>query len=182
MTPNTRRLRGMALQDVPKGVSILAVAAYRLSRHLKSEIKRVVSHGDVTSIVAWRVLVGLSMVPDATQKELVEFTRTEQAQLSRALKDMEACGLVKSAQDLDDKRSRSFSVTLLGEQKYQSMLPDVLQMSETIDAALDSDEQLQFLSMCERISDVSRKAGLNQSQQKDPVEGSILKDHMEETK
>lgn len=38
-----KRLRGMSLDDLPNGISLLAVAAFRLSRQLKSEVTRVVS-------------------------------------------------------------------------------------------------------------------------------------------
>ena len=80
-------------------------------------------------LVTWRVLVGLSLVPDATQRELVEFSRTEQAQPSRILQE-----------------------------KHRALLPQVKHLTDAMDDALNSEERVEFLSMCERIAMAERKA------------------------
>ncbi len=172
MSCSEPRLKGMSLADVPNGVSLLAVAVFRLSRSLKSAVTRVVSQDEAVGLVAWRVLVGLSLVSGATQKELVAFTRTEQAQLSRVLKEMDQRGLIRSAADRDDRRARSFSISDVGRRKFQTLLPDVERLTGAMDAALTADEQRQFLSMCERIADASQQVGKNRSDPMNPDEGS----------
>lgn len=66
MTKSTQRLKEMKLEEVPSGVSVLAVAAYRLSRSLKTAVTRIVSSDTSVDFVTWRVLMGLSIAPAAT--------------------------------------------------------------------------------------------------------------------
>ncbi len=178
MSNGGKRLRGMSLDDVPNGVSLLAVATFRLSRRLKSGITRVVSQDKDLNLVSWRVLVGLSLVSSASQIELVEFTRTEQAQLSRVLRQMSQRGLITSQLDADDRRSRVFSMTPKGAEKYQRLLPDVAHLSNALDGALNPDEQLVFLSLCDRITRASLTTKTNRTS---PENGSRLTVQMEET-
>jgi DNA-binding MarR family transcriptional regulator len=170
-----KRLRKMSLDDVPNGISLLAVATFRLSRGLKSEVTRVVSQDKEVNLVSWRVLVGLSLVSSANQIELVEFTRTEQAQLSRVLVQMSQRGLITSRLDVDDRRSRVFSMTSKGTEKYQRLSPSVTNLSNALDGALKPDEQMLFLSMCERIMQASIKTN-----QTNPKNGSQSTVQMEE--
>lgn len=165
--PVKPRLKGMDLTTVPEGVSHLAVSVFRLSRILKAQVSRVVSRSESLGLVAWRILMGLSLVPDATQRELVEFTRMEQAQISRALKEMEAKGLIRSARSETDGRVRLFSITEAGRARHADLLPGVGQLSQAIDAALSPDETTQFLQMCMRI-EAAAQAGLPAAQTAKP--------------
>lgn len=144
-------LRGLTLDDVPRGVSVLAIGVFRLSRRLKSAVNHVVSGDSFVGLPTWRVLVGLSMVASASQKELVEFTRTEQPQLSRVLKTMEMRGLIVAVPDPDDLRSKIFSITESGRERHKKLLPEVARVTEAMDAALNEEEAELFLSMCERV-------------------------------
>ena len=172
-----KRLRGMSLDDLPNGISLLAVAAFRLSRQLKSEVTRVVSQDKDVNLVSWRVLVGLSLVSSANQIELVEFTKTEQAQLSRVLGQMSQRGLITSRPDVEDRRSRVFSITTKGAAKYHRLSPHVADLSKALDDVLNPDEKMQFLSMCERISQASIDTKTNQTS---PDNGSQSTVQMEE--
>ncbi|MCP4315127.1 MAG: winged helix-turn-helix transcriptional regulator [Hyphomicrobiales bacterium] len=176
------RLNGLNLEDVPSGVSVLAITVFRLSRKLKSAVTRIVAQDEAIGLVAWRILMGLSLVSDATQRELVEFTRTEQVQVSRILKDMEARGLIKSGTALEDRRAKVFSLTDLGRTKHQTLLPQVKQLTDAIDDALSTEERSQFLSMCERIAKPSQQAGKNRRNKADLPLGPHSQDHMEVTK
>jgi DNA-binding MarR family transcriptional regulator len=168
----------MSLDEVPNGISLLAIATFRLSRRLKSEVTRVVSQDKDINLVSWRVLVGLSLVPAASQIELVDFTRTEQAQVSRVLRQMTLRGLITSEPDADDRRSRVFSMTPTGLEKFHALSPDVARLSTALDGALDPDEQLQFLSMCERIA---RASNIDATNQTNSENGSHSAVQMEET-
>jgi DNA-binding MarR family transcriptional regulator len=146
----------MDLADLPRSVSLLAVAAFRLSRHLKANVTRVVSSDSGLGLVSWRVMVGLSERDGQTQRELVEFARTEQAQMSRILRGMEAVGLISSKTSATDRRARNFSLTPAGRQEYEAVLPRVTALSGAIDAALSAAEQEQFIEMCDRIEAAAR--------------------------
>jgi DNA-binding MarR family transcriptional regulator len=159
LTQSAQRLKGMKLEDVPSGASVLAVAVFRLSRTLKTAVTRVVSSDEAVGLVTWRVLMGLSIASDATQRELVEFSRTEQAQLSRVMREMETRGLIQSKANPKDKREKLFCLTELGYEKHHALLPQVTHLTDAMDDTLNSDEQIQFLSMCERIGMAATKAG-----------------------
>ena len=156
MKQKHQRLHGMGLDEVPRGVSLLAVAVFRLARHLKSSVTRLVSEQETTGLVGWRVMLGLSQVPDATQKELVEFTRTEQAQLSRVLKSMVAQELITMESNPLDRREKIFSLTRAGRAGYKRLLPKVSTLAQAMDSALSKREQQQFISMCARIEKAAR--------------------------
>ncbi|WP_194287196.1 MarR family winged helix-turn-helix transcriptional regulator [Tritonibacter aquimaris] len=152
------RLKGMELSQVPHGASVLAVAVFRLSRFLKSQVMRTVSDAGDIGLVSWRILMGLSLVDTATQRELVDFTRMEQAQLSRALKDMCDQGLIDSKPSETDRRARLFFLTEEGRATHQTLLPVVTRITDAIDAALSPEERFQFLEMCSRIERAASSA------------------------
>jgi DNA-binding MarR family transcriptional regulator len=147
-----KRLTGMRPGQIPDGASLLAVTVFRLSRMLKSDVTRTVSKEPGVGLVSWRVFMGLSMAPEATQKELVTFSRIEQGQLSRVLKDMETRGLITSRPSDQDKRARVFALTQSGRKKHHDMLPRMIALADTIDTALSPEEQQTFLDMCARIA------------------------------
>jgi DNA-binding MarR family transcriptional regulator len=153
-----RRLKGIELGHVPQGVSLLAVAVYRLARSLRSQVTTVVAREEGIRLVSWRIVMGLSEVEEATQKELIEYSRMEQAQVSRALKEMLDQGLIGTRPSTTDRRTRLFFLTDRGRAKQQALLPRVAHLSNAIDQALSPEEQLQFLEMCLRIEHAANGA------------------------
>ncbi|WP_165759831.1 MarR family winged helix-turn-helix transcriptional regulator [Falsiruegeria litorea] len=146
-------------EDFPKGMSVLAVSVFRLSRLLKAQVTRVVSQDKDINLVSWRILVGLRATSSATQRELVDFTKAEQAQLSRVLRQMEERGLIEAKPDPNDRRARVFTMTAKGKEKFQALLPFVADFADAVDTALDDVEKRQFFEMCEKIAHASRVAG-----------------------
>jgi DNA-binding MarR family transcriptional regulator len=179
LTKSSQRLKGMKLEDVPSGASVLAVAVFRLSRSLNTAVTRVVSSDETVGLVTWRVLMGLSITSDATQRELVEFSRTEQAQLSRVMREMETRGLIQSKANPKDKREKLFCLTELGYVKHRALLPQVTHLTDAMDDALNSDEKIQFLSMCERIGMAAKQAGTYRQNHLGQQSSPVSIDHME---
>jgi DNA-binding MarR family transcriptional regulator len=151
----TQALQGIQLDKIPDGTSLLSVAVYRLSRLLHKQKGQVLDRHGSLGLVGWRVLMGMAIKAKVTQKELANFTRTEQGQLSRVLSKMESRGLISSGPSPTDKRARLFVRTGLGLDTYQSMLPSVAKLSERIDGVLSVEEQRQFLDFCTRIGDAA---------------------------
>lgn len=148
----------LVLDPVPPGVSELAVVSFRLARAIKADVRRLLAQDDPIGLVSWRVLVGLTTAPNSTQTDLVDFTKTEQAQLSRTLKDMQQNGLITSKPCPSDKRTKLFSLTPLGRRRYGEKLPGVKQLVDCIDSALSDDEKPLFLEMCQRIAAASQQS------------------------
>ena len=151
-------LGSVTLDDVPIGMSRLSVVTFRLTRFLRAEVSAVVNSRGNVGLVAWRVLMGLSLTTEVTQKQLVAFTRTEQAQLSKVLRDMHTQGLVHVATSLRDRRQSLFSLTEKGHAAHADLMPDVIAFTDAIDDALTPEEQTQFIAMCERIKTAANAA------------------------
>ncbi|MEP2530393.1 MarR family winged helix-turn-helix transcriptional regulator [Shimia sp.] len=152
MSASTRLLQNMDLAATPEGVSVLAVALFRVARSLKAKISHTVNNQpDALGLVAWRILMGLTLVKSANQREIVNFVSTEQAQVSRVLKDLDARGFIASHPSPTDGRARAFSITDQGRACRARHLPAMSALAKQIDNALSEAERVQFLDMCARI-------------------------------
>ena len=140
------------LDFVPPGASVVSMATHRLSRLLRRELGELLSRQGNIGLPGWRIYVGLASLGDVTQKELVEFTKIEQGQISRSLAFMEDDGLISSRRCNDDRRSRRFALTAKGRNEFERILPSVAAYCDAVDCALSESELNLFLSMAERIA------------------------------
>lgn len=158
MVGDAQNLERISLDDIPQGVGVLTFMINRSAEILKAEVNRTLRAEPDVNLVGWRVFLGLSRVESATQKELVNFTRTEQAQLSKVLKQMEDRGLVTSRPSESDARAKAFALTDTGYAKHAALLTPMTEFSQAIDGALTDDERLMFVSMCQRIAAAAEHA------------------------
>lgn len=149
------RLGLLDLDDVPAGASLLSMTAHRLSRLLRYQLGDLLSRHGELSLVDWRICVGLSQQQSITQKELVNFTKMQQGQVSRSLALLEGRGLIRSSQCDQDKRARQFSMTDSGRVHFNRVLPAVAAYCDAIDRSLSPEEFEAFLAMAQRIAQAS---------------------------
>jgi DNA-binding MarR family transcriptional regulator len=147
-----QELDPLELDRIPVGTSRVPMAAYRLSRLLRSALSDVLSHGSELGLVAWRICLALSQKDELSQKELVEFTDMEQGQVSRAMRLMEERGLIRSTQSLKDRRVRLFRLDDKGWDHFERARPAVTSFYHALDQVLSPDEREQFLDMSRRIA------------------------------
>lgn len=147
------------LDFVPPGASVVSMATHRLSRLLRGELGELLSRQGNVGLPGWRIYVGLASRGEITQKELVEFTKIEQGQISRSLAFMEDAGLISSRRCNDDRRSRRFALTARGRDEFERILPSVAAHCEAVDRALSESELDLFLSMAERIARAASQIG-----------------------
>ncbi len=140
------------LGDIPKGASRTAVAVIRLSRAVRIRLGSKLREAGNLNIVEWRILVAISTMTEATQRDLVAFAKAEQAQVSRSLKSMENRGLITSRRNSDDRRARLYKFTAAGGELFDVLLPQISSHNQVIDAALNEEEISQFLDYCERLA------------------------------
>lgn len=145
----------LGLEKIPFGASSVAVTAYRLSQLLRSELEGALAVQGELSLIEWRICLGLSEASTVSQKELVQFTRMQQAQVSRALVLLEERSLIVSTSSKQDRRSKLYSLTELGSKYLKRNLPIVLEFCETIDAALSPPEIELYMQLSERIARVA---------------------------
>ena len=147
------------LDEIPYGASALSIGTHRLSQLVRRELERTLSHHGKLSLIDWRICLGLSRSEATTQKELVKFTRMQQAQVSRSLLTLEKRGLIRSVRSEEDRRARLFSLTEKGQKQFKHNLPVVVAFCEAVDNALSAEEIKQYLEMSERIARAAREAG-----------------------
>jgi len=140
------------LDFVPPGASIVSMATHRLSRLLRSELGELLNQQSEIGLPGWRICIGLASRGEITQKELVDYTKIEQGQISRSLAYLEDAGLIASRRCDEDRRSRRFSLTAKGQDEIQRLLPSVTVYCDAVDQALTEEELKLFLSMAERIA------------------------------
>lgn len=146
----------LELDRIPVGTSRVPMAAYRLSRLLRSSLSDLLSlHGGELGLVAWRICLALSQKSELSQKELVEFTDMEQGQVSRAMRLMEDRGLIQSTQSVTDRRMRLFRLADKGWDHFNRARPAVTQFYRALDRALSAEEREQFLDMSRRIAETA---------------------------
>ncbi|MEX3011194.1 MarR family winged helix-turn-helix transcriptional regulator [Hoeflea sp. TYP-13] len=151
-------LAQLDLNNIPDSASLVAVATHRLSRLLRSQLGKVLAECGDISIAEWRIFAGLHQHGAVTQKQLVDFTKIEQGQLSRSLAVMEERNLITSARSDEDRRARFFSMTDKGRDYFERILPSVMAHNQAIDAAFTPRELDQFLEMAGRILQASLDA------------------------
>ncbi|WP_136657617.1 MarR family transcriptional regulator [Nitratireductor sp. XY-223] len=148
----------LELEKIPASASLIAVATHRLSRLLRAQLGKVLAQCGGMSIAEWRILAGLDQQDGITQKHLIEFTKIEQGQLSRALAAMEERKLISSTRSDEDRRARIFSMTDKGRIFFEQILPSVTAHNRALDAAFSREEKALFLEMVARLAETSQQS------------------------
>lgn len=153
------------LKRLPIGASLISIASTRLSQLVRTHLNELLQeHGNI-GLPGWRIYTGLAQMEEATQKELVFYTKIEQSHISRALAQLEEKGELVSRRCDIDKRARRFSFTPEGRANYERLLPVVEAYSKTIDQALSPEEMALYISMTRRLAQVAEPAGKAASKQ-----------------
>ena len=146
------------LDKVPRISSVLAIATQRLSQLMRTELERLFAeHGDL-NLIEWRICLKLFDSGPSTQKSIVEFSRMQQAQVSRSMRNLEDRGYIVSERGEEDRRSRIFSLTKTGKQQVKYYCPVVETFCEVVDSSFTELEKKMFLEMSEKIAGASEEA------------------------
>ena len=139
------------LNDVPGTANILSVAVQRASRLLKADLHKVLLSNSDLGLVDFRVLRYLDKVGAAAQKELVQGTLMEQAQVSRSLSSLEKRNMIKSGIFPNDRRVRLFSMLPRGRAAFEAVHPKVAQHNRGLTEHLSDDVQSQVLRILQDL-------------------------------
>lgn len=142
----------LKLSSIPIWTSPAAMAAHRLSRLLLSEMDNLLKSNSELSLAGWRVISRIGELGKVSQKELVEYSWIEQAQVSRALSVLEKRGYLTYVSSEKDRRIKLYSLTREGEEYRKNLAPIIAGHHKQITEALTTDEMTSFLDMCERIA------------------------------
>lgn len=147
----------LELETIPLGASKLAVTAARLSQLLRAEHEHALAQrGDLT-LIEWHICLALSQGASVSQKALVDFTRAQQAQVSRALFHLHERGLIRSWPSDNDRRSKLYALAERGSAHLTRNMPALISLCDRIDAALTPAELAKFIELSERIARVAQE-------------------------
>ncbi|WP_336973108.1 MarR family winged helix-turn-helix transcriptional regulator [Alcaligenes sp. PF14] len=100
----------------------------------------------------WRILAIANMHPALTGTALAEAAALDTARCSRAVSTLCEKGLLKRTRDTKDSRIVHVSVTELGMQRYEEVMPVVASLNEEIFQDLSAAELSALSSMLDRVT------------------------------
>ena len=120
-------------------------------RSLQYRILRDGPH-DITHMDA-KVLGFFARRPGATQRDLVEHSGRDKAQLARLIKGLREQGLLAAEADPDDRRNQRLSLTAAGEDVQKTLKQQARRLSAKAVTGLDVDERTRLQSLLTRVKD-----------------------------
>lgn len=120
-------------------------------RSLQYRILRDGPH-DITHMDA-KVLGFFARRPGATQRDLVEHSGRDKAQLARLIKGLREQGLLAAEADPDDRRNQRLSLTAAGKDVQKTLKQQARRLSAKAVTGLDVDERTRLQSLLTRVKD-----------------------------
>lgn len=120
-------------------------------RSLQYRILRDGPH-DITHMDA-KVLGFFARRPGATQRDLVEHSGRDKAQLARLIKGLREQGLLAAEADPDDRRNQRLSLTAAGKDVQKTLKQQTRRLSAKAVTGLDVDERTRLQSLLTRVKD-----------------------------
>ncbi|TBR41973.1 MarR family transcriptional regulator [Marinomonas agarivorans] len=142
-------------RDYTPNTSLAVQVNHRLAKLTFSELEKVIKENSELNIAKWRVLVVLHHIGSCSQKSIVESSKLDQAQISRALKVLENENFVHSHPSLRDKRSRVFSITSKGNECRAALQSKVDKYHQRITDCLTEEELQLYVSLSTKIANAA---------------------------
>ena len=120
-------------------------------RSLQYRILRDGPH-DITHMDA-KVLGFFARRPGATQRDLVEHSGRDKAQLARLIKGLREQGLLAAEADPGDRRNQRLSLTTAGKDVQKTLKQQARRLSAKAVTGLDVDERTRLQSLLTRVKD-----------------------------
>ena len=128
----------------------LAVISERVSRRLSVDYER--SHG--ISVAEWRVLVHLKWQGTVSVREIQDYTNLEKSRVSRAVKRLEAVGLVQKKPSEVDARLVEIALTEDGLRALAEIIPVATEVETRLLKELPKADLETFFRVIEHLHDV----------------------------
>ena len=98
-----------------------------------------------------RALSFIGRRPGATQKELVQHSGADKAQVARMVGMLQHKGWLESQPNAEDKRSRCLTLSAQGQTVYKALRASRQALSGSVLQNCDADTQAQLLTLLERV-------------------------------
>lgn len=134
---------------------------YRLAR-LTEQVSLAVAEVYATrfslSRQEWRILAVLGSRPELPTKEIGRLTTLDKMHVSRAMRTLEARGVVVRVRDPDDGRERIVALTTAGRALYREIVPYALEREAFLLAALTPQEIATLDGVIEKLGRAATRA------------------------
>ncbi|NRA72589.1 MAG: winged helix-turn-helix transcriptional regulator [Gammaproteobacteria bacterium] len=100
----------------------------------------------------WRVLATVAQHQEIGATEIMQFTRLDKMQVSRAIVKLKAAHYLVMQKNKLDRRANKVNLTPLGSALYQEIVPLVQQQEQRLLSGLNNDEQGLLKSLLVKVS------------------------------
>jgi len=100
----------------------------------------------------WRVMAAIAQTPDITAKEIIQVTRLDKMQVSRAIAKLSDNGYLNQQTSKMDKRSSTLSLSDVGTSLYGDIVPKVKEQEALLLSNLSDNEREAFLTITKKLS------------------------------
>ena len=100
----------------------------------------------------WRVLATVAQHHKICAKDIMQFTRLDKMQVSRAISKLKLDNWLNQETDQQDRRANAVTLTTKGLAQYQEIVPLVQQQQQQMLNGLNDQEQQQLKSLITKLS------------------------------
>jgi DNA-binding MarR family transcriptional regulator len=100
----------------------------------------------------WRALAAIAQTPNITAKDIMQVTRLDKMQISRAIAKLSDNGYLTQQASKVDRRSTTLSLSESGIALYDEIVPKVKEQENLLLAHLNDDERNAFIAITKKLS------------------------------
>lgn len=142
----------LSLASMPGSSSVVHILVSRLKRLMDQEIIHTLERHARIKVADWRILYILGARGPMSQKKLIKAIVMEQSHASRALKAMQADGLIAVARDSGDMRQWNFALSAKGRRLFHKIDPVMQARRDFLDGVLTKREIAQLQDIATRVA------------------------------
>lgn len=145
-----------ATLDVPLR-QMLTYRITRLNAKMNAQASRVLKENGGLSQTQWRVLVLVDFLGPTTPAHIAREIVMDKGQLSRAIKTMSECGLIRVSASESDHRAHVVSMTAQGRAIFERTRPAMRQRQAAYANQLTSQERDVLLKAMEKLEELAER-------------------------
>ncbi len=114
--------------------------------------RRITGHFRLT-MTEWRILLQLAEHEALTASDIVAYSAMEKSKVSRAIKNLEARGLITRQVAEDDHRVKRLTMTETGRKRYRAIVPRILDWEKELIEGLEVAEYRDLLFLLDKLQE-----------------------------
>lgn len=140
------------MPSVPTSLKVFETL-HQLLHLFRREMRRMLEQSDSElTFGELRILSLIGRHPQCTPSTLVEYSRTDKAQIARTISGLHKLGLVKRSQCKEDRRMHRLSLSAQGHKIYQALNDDRAQIAARLLQYCDEQQLIELLDLLQTAS------------------------------